>query len=251
MNAPQRIALIGIALFLWLSAPCMASDQGRQFLTGLEAYKAGDYKAAVEAFSAIARSGVANGGLYYNLGNACLKAGQLGPAIVWYERALKFMPGDPDLRFNLKYARSLTRDAAEAGPSPLLRVFFFWKYRLSPRAVVISAIACNLLFWLLIGAWRFTRRRGWVRAALVVAVPVCILTFTGAYDYFEAGHLKQAIILPEQVAVRAGLEDSATELFVLHAGAKVRVIRTLKDHYQIRFSEDKIGWVRQDAAGVI
>lgn len=239
-------------LFILASVPaCPASQDARHFLAALEAYKAGDYTTAISGWQAIAQSGVQNGKLFYNLGNACLKAKQLGSAIYWYERALRLLPNDPDLRFNYDYARSLTQDAPEEGPSPLVRIFFFWNYQLSSRTIKILAIGFNLLFWLLAMVWRLTRRRAFRRAALLALVPVVVFTLTTAFNYYAAAHRRQAIILPENVAVRSGLETSSTELFTLHAGAKVNVLKTLKGHYQIRFSREKIGWVAEKNLGLI
>jgi len=240
-----------LALMVFWSAPCRASDQARTFFSALEAYKAGNYAAAVTQFEAIARSGVRNGRLFYNLGNACLKNQQLGPAILWYERALHLLPDDPDLRFNLNYARSLTKDASEESISPLLHILFFWNYHLSSSAVILLALLFNLLLWLLLGAFRLTRRRELARSAIVAAAAALVFILTAGYNYHEAGRPSLAIILPERVAIRSGLEENSTQLFILHAGAKVKVLNERKDHYQIRFAADKIGWVGKQSVGLI
>jgi SH3-like domain-containing protein len=59
------------------------------------------------------------------------------------------------------------------------------------------------------------------------------------------------VILPGKVAVRSGYTDSATELFVLHEGTKVRVEREAENHLLIRYARGKIGWVKKEEAGVI
>jgi tetratricopeptide (TPR) repeat protein len=242
------VAIVGI-----LAAPlqCPAQEHGRQFLSAMEAYKAGDYATAVKGLEAIATAGVRNGQLYYDLGNAHLKNNDLGRAILWYERALALIPNDPDLRFNYEYARSLTKDAQEGGPSPLTRIFFFWNYELSARTIVVLALVCNLIFWSLAIAWRLTRRRGLHHALLAALVPAIIFSLTAAYNYLETARRSQAIILPAAIAVRSGLASTSTQLFELHAGAKVKIVRQLQDHVQIRFSEDKIGWIPSTAAGRI
>ncbi len=240
-----------LALILVAAAPCSGQENARRFITAMEAYNAGDYASAISGLNAIADNGTHNGGLYYNLGNAYLKNNDLGRAILWYERALGLLPHDPDLRFNYDFARSLTKDAQEGSATPLVRIFFFWKYQLSSRTTVILAIGCNLLFWCLAIAWRLTGRRRLRRAALIIMVPAAVFIITASYNYYEAAHLNQGIVLPSQVSVRSGLEETATELFELHAGAKVKVIKKMKAHYQIRFSKDKFGWVSQDKIGLI
>ena len=61
----------------------------------------------------------------------------------------------------------------------------------------------------------------------------------------------QAIILPEKVSIRSGLNDEATELFTLHAGSKITIEKRLNDHFRIYFSEGKIGWIKQSEVGII
>lgn len=257
MKTACHIFLIAVFAWLWAGpAPAAARDRdpqqdhARPFIVALEAYKIGDYASAIKGFSDIVRSGVQNGKLYYNLGNAYLKNAELGPAILWYERALKLLPNDPDLIFNYQYARSLTKDAPEEG-SPLLRILFFWKYQLSSRAIVLAAVGFSLIFWMALIAWQFTRRRSIRWIAIAAAVPALIFILTAGVAYYESAHRRQAIVLPSQTAVRSGLQEGSTELFKLHAGAKVTVLKSLKDHYQIRYSNDKIGWVPEDVVGVI
>lgn len=243
--------LIAMGAVLFALGPCSASDQARTFISALEAYKSGDYGTAAAQFEAIARTGVRNGRLFYNLGNAYLKDRQLGPAILWYERALKLLPNDPDLRFNIDYARSLTKDVPEESVSPLLRILFFWKYHLSEHAIVLLAIGFNGLFWGLLAAWRLAHRRALASSAAAVAAVTLIFMFTAGFNYYEARHPSMAVVLPERAAIRSGLQDSSTELFVLHAGATVKVLKERKGYRLIRFSADKIGWVARAKVGII
>ncbi len=226
-------------------------DNARDFIAAMAAYKAQDYPAAIEMLENIAKNGVINGQLYYNLGNAYLKNNDLGRALLWYERALVLLPNDPDLRFNADFARSLTRDASEETATPLVRIFFFWKYQLSPNTIIVLSILFNGLFWCLAAGWRFSRRRGLGLAAKIVLVPALVFILTATFNYYEAAHGSQAIVLPEEVSVRSGLENTSTELFVLHAGVKVKIVKRLNSHCQIRFSAQKIGWLPQAAIGRI
>jgi tetratricopeptide (TPR) repeat protein len=231
--------------------PCWADPSARSFLAALESYKKGDYTTAIAGFNALAETGIQNGKLFYDLGNAYLKNHDLGRAIVWYEKALKLLPNDPDLKFNYQYARSLAKDAPEETASPLVRIFFFWDFQLSHRTVTLLGIALNLLVWLSAMAWRLTRRRGLRRLALIAALPALVFMLTAFQNYYAAAYSRSAIVLPVEVAVRSGLQKTSTELFKLHAGAKVQVVKSLNSHYQIRFSKEKIGWVSREDVGLI
>ncbi len=241
----------GTLLILGMVLPCQAQEKARQFIAAMEAYQQQDYQTTIDGLEAIAHSGVVNGQLFYNLGNAYLKHEDLGRAILWYERALALRPGDPDLKFNYDYARSLTQDAEEADAAPLVRIFFFWKYALSARTIIVLAMGFNLIFWCLALTWRLTRRRGVRHAALAALVPALVFILTAGVNYYLAAHPNQAVVLPEEIAVRSGLDETSTELFVLHAGAKVAVVKQMPGHAQIRFSKDKIGWIARDAIGLI
>lgn len=243
--------LLCLSALLIRPAPCPAQPEAHSFIAGLEAYKRGDYDQAISRWRSLAEAGIANGKLYYNLGNAYLKHNDLGRALLWYERALVLTPNDPDLRFNYDYARSLTRDAQEEGPAAWMRILFFWKYQLSPGTLKWLALIFNLLFWILLAAWRLTRRRGLRRAAWAAGLPALVFILTAAFIFIGGAQRRQAVVLPEQVPVRSGLDAASTELFALHAGARVNIVKTLKGHYQIHFSDDKIGWVSKDAVGLI
>ncbi len=139
----------------------VASQQAQEFLGGIRHYESKAYGSAIEAFSKLVEKGVRNGKLYYNLANAYLKNGDIGPAILWYERALKLLPNDPDVRFNLTYADTLATDKKESFASPLMTVMFFWKDLFSPPPPGNgSPFLCNAIFWGFWGAWFWFRKRG-------------------------------------------------------------------------------------------
>ena len=163
-----------------------ARDNARDFIAAMAAYKAQDYPAAIEILETIVKNGVVNGQLYYNLGNAYLKNNDLGRALLWYERALALLPNDPDLRFNADFARSLTRDASEETATPLVRIFFFWKYQLSPNTIIVLAVLFNGLFWCLAAGWRFSSRRGLRLVMKIVLVPAVLFFLTATFNYYEA-----------------------------------------------------------------
>ena len=73
-------------------------------------YRAGDFAAARRTYLEVVDAGVQDARLYYNLGNACFKAGKLGEAILWYERARRLVPHDEDIEANLRFANLVKKD---------------------------------------------------------------------------------------------------------------------------------------------
>lgn len=240
------------ALILLLSGiPVFGDDTEALFQKGVAAYGAGDFNQSAAAFQALADRGIQNGKLYYNLGNATLKQGRLGDAVLWYERALRRMPHDPDLRFNYDYALTLTRD--ERGPSeaPFWRILFFWKYLFTPEQIQWLSIFLNGALWLAL-----IPRRGRISTptkTLVIAIfsLAAVSMLTAGYNAYEAAFVREGVILAEEAPVRSGLTDRATELFRLHAGARVRIEREKEDYYRIRYSKEKFGWIKRSDVGEI
>lgn len=242
---------LGLVIGILLSGLAVASDEARLFMDGTAAYRKGDWPAAIEAFEALAGRGIENGRLFYNLGNAYLKNEDVGHALLWYERALRYIPEDPDLTFNYEYALTLTKDERGEQTSPLLRILFFWKYQLSPDTIRWIALVFNALLWVSLGVLAI-RSKPLLRPSIILAAAVTlILTATATFNYIEADRIHHAIILQAEVPVRSGFTETATQLFVLHAGTKVRVERQSGDYLLIRYTEDKIGWVNRSEVGVI
>lgn len=242
-----RNVLIGLSLLVLLGGSARADATAQRFLDGVKAYQAGDYQKAADAFLAVARSGIANPGLYYNLGNAYLKAGALGHAILWYERALKLAPQDPDLRFNYQYALSRTQDERARDGLDMGEILFFWRDRIRPHTLRWLALGANGLFWLVLIIRRLRGKKPFKPFACLLLIPAVLFTLTVFYQEYQADHQAEAVVVSPAISVRSGLSRTATELFVLHAGTKVRIQREKAGFVRIYFSKGKIGWVEKSA----
>ncbi|MCK5097427.1 MAG: BatD family protein, partial [Desulfobacteraceae bacterium] len=96
------ICIMSFVSFMPIQTQAAQIDEsGTLFLEGVQEYQAGNFVKAADNFERITLSGTKNGELYYNTANAFLKAGDLGKAVLWYERAKKLIPFDADLKFNL------------------------------------------------------------------------------------------------------------------------------------------------------
>jgi tetratricopeptide (TPR) repeat protein len=239
----------GVAILA--AIPAHADQAAQSFLDAVELYEAREYSGAVETFEGLAREGVQNGGLYYNIANAYLKDGRLGPAILWYERALRMIPGDPDLRFNLEYARSLLEDEPADIGSPVLQVLFFWKDLLGVYVWQWLGIGAGLAFWCL-WATSFFLRKPILKPFKYTFLALALLSAgTAAYLKYAPSLHPRAVILGKAVSVRSGLSEDTTELFVLHEGTLVAVKKQADGFLKIQYAEDKIGWVPTTMAEVI
>ena len=79
-------------------------------------FAAGDFAKAAAVSEQIITSEGPTAARLYNRGNARFKLKEYGPAILAYERAALLSPRDPDIRANLKLARSAATAFADPGP---------------------------------------------------------------------------------------------------------------------------------------
>lgn len=246
-----KTIIITVLLLLLYGTSVHGDAEVQGFLDGIKHYEAGEYGKAVLAFETVASSGIRNGKLYFNLANAYLKDNRLGPAILWYERAHTLIPGDPDLQFNLDYARSLLKDESGTFSSPVVQVIFFWKDLLRASTWQWLGIITGVLFWCLLAAvWFFKKSalKPFVYGFLSLAL---LSSGTAVYRSNVSVIHPRAVILDKAVSVRSGFSAGTTELFVLHEGTLVAVEKQDDGFLKIRYAEDKIGWVSESMAEII
>jgi tetratricopeptide (TPR) repeat protein len=215
-------------------------------------YEEGNYAEAVAIYEAIVESGLHNSTVYYNLGNAYFKQGDLGRAILNYRRAQRLDPRDADIVTNLSVARAQTVDQLEASSegawSNLVQLAEEW---LTLREAALLA----LVLWLLIGALAIVAilkplLRRWCFIAmgtLVLFLLVGLISIANRY-YIEQTH-PSAVIVAQQVDVTSGPGGSGQYLveFNLHAGAEVSLLESRPGWERITLPGDLQGWVPDEA----
>ena len=148
----MRRACALIAALALAALPMAASAQGPVDLEAMAAtnalYEDGRYEQAARSFQQLVDKGYGDPVLYYNLGNAYFKQGDIGRAILNYLRAERLAPRDDDIRANLDFARSQTLDLLESGEAPFVRFVTGLLFRVT--AGELGAVALTL--WLLFAA---------------------------------------------------------------------------------------------------
>lgn len=250
-KTPSKAALTAILLLLTLPFAAQAAESYPDSLwrAGVEAYSAGDYAEARHSWEAVRSAGLMSRELYYNLGNACFKDGEIAPAILWYERALRLDPSDADVRYNLEYARALTQDRIEEIPE----IFFEqWGhalcYTLSSNtwavlSLVFLAIAAGLALLFLLGRTSGRRRLGFF--AGIAALLLALLGWDMAqWQRTEARRQDMAIVMRPVSSVKSSpSEGSAKDLFILHEGTRVRILDNVAGFSNIELADGRQGWI--------
>ena len=221
-----------------------------RFQAGNRLYQAGDHEAALDAYLGLYEDGFESGELHYNIGNAYFRLGELGRAILFYERARVALPRDENVRGNLELARSLTAD--EITPLP-----GFWVPRvvggalqLVPRGWLIAILALGYLGLASIVLYRLLSNGPphWTRHAAAAAAALAFVAGTNLLiRELGVGRAERGVILQTEAAVQsAPSEDPSLQLFTIHEGAVVRIDRRSSDWLEIVLEDGKVGWVRAE-----
>lgn len=222
-----------MSLLVWALLGASAFDQ--TFERGVEAYERGRYTESIAAFEHLVDQGVVDPALFYNLGNAYYRNGQLAPAIAYYERALQLNPGLRNAQENLRRAVAQTERAmSRPQPSEWEQSLFSWHFGLSRRASASVALVFWALGWVLLSVrllrpWPYFRRAA--TAALVIA-----LVF-GVSWWLKADPPMLAVASEPRVPVRYGTRAEEAVRFELYEGDRVLI------------DARKNGWVRVVTSG--
>lgn len=212
------------------------------------AYVNADYGAAAEFYKAILAQGLVSTKLYYNLGNASFKAGAVGEAVLYYNKALRLSPSDKDIRYNLEVAEEFVKDDIDAVPEFFLATWMRTLRRSLGAAVwgVISLAALVLalsagLVYLLSSRLRL-RKTGFWCGVVSMAIFAAATAFT-VVEHRAMRSSGEAIVMKPSVAVKSSPDRSATDLFILHEGTKVFQGERLDSWCEITIADGKKGWI--------
>ena len=215
------------------------------FFRANQAYKEGIFQEAIDGYHMLIQSGPGNGHIYYNLGNAYIRSGQLGEAILSYERARRDLPRDPDLAFNLDYARDQIRDVVPQSQD-FLSMTFFWLKSLNLGELFSAFAILNILFWGILGLRIFYRAEWTYYLFLTVCIVWLVAGLSFGLKWYLAETDDRAVILQQEVNVLAGPDVNDTVLFKLHEGTIVHKERSEDGWSLIHLQDGKRGWVQSD-----
>ncbi len=230
-------------------------------------YEQGDFVGAKDRFLAAVLARWKNPYLFYNLGNSYFRMGDLGRAILFYERAKNLAPRDASIAYNLNLARSRIVDKVEPSKHNILAQLFMSIYLLfNVNEWTVVSLTLYLVFMALGLATVILRgepkreepdaktrplRRLLKRIAAAVLALVLFSAINTVIKVRSYSGCDYGIIVAAAVKARSGPKDEFAEVFELHSGTKVRVRSSKDDWFQISLESGLSGWLPKDALEVI
>ncbi len=207
----------------------LAADAPPAFKEAAALFDAGVFDQAAARYESLRAAGVASANLYFNLGNACFKAGHLGRAILNYERARRLEPRDPDISGNLRFAinesrakdtvattgwsvwLAALRDYLTAGEWTAFAATCYW-------LAALGAIALLLLP----AARKLAPVKRWLRPSVIGFTVLTIAAGTGLITRASVENgPPAAIVVTKEVVVRFAPVDDAPRHFTAVEGQKL------------------------------
>jgi tetratricopeptide (TPR) repeat protein len=225
-----------LLFFLLLAATLHAADDA--FTAANRAFAEGKTDAALAGYEGLLKQG-ASAPLLFNLGNAYAKNGQVGQALLAYDRARLLAPRDPDLEAN----RSYTLHHANL-PAPG-----------TTAERLAETLSPNEWAWLLVAAVTAACAGGFTLYArpgvpLRVATGAMVLGAAIALGGLglRQGGLHRAYVVVPEATVRLSPFAEAQTAFSLPDGTPVQVEAAHDDFLRIRTAKGETGWVRRGEA---
>jgi tetratricopeptide (TPR) repeat protein len=226
-------------------------DPAEDLILANRLYSENNFREAALVYQRIIAAGYHAAGVYYNLGNAYFRSGNIPAAILNYERAALLSPGDEDIMFNLELARSRVRDRIESLPQ-----FFLNRWWQQARDLISGGTwaALSVFFFIttlvVISVFLFSSSMivkkvfFWLGVSFLT---VSILSFSLGID--QRNHLRNhstAIVFAPVVPVKSSPDAYSADLFLIHEGTKVRVEESIGDWRLVRLNDGNKGWIRME-----
>ena len=259
----RRVPLvIGIALSVLVLAILSGQFAERPDGSGTmsianDLYEQGRFVESAQLYQEMADGGYGGIALFYNLGNAYYKSGDLGRAILNYLRAARLDPRDSDIQENLRIARDETvdlvgtdRESALAGSIELPQL----RLSLDELALAVLGlwIVLALMLLVLLLVRRFSFRRWIGYASVLVGLLLLLGTASLGSRLYSEAEDQRVVVVVESVEVVGGPGEQYEAQFTLHSGAEASLIETRGAWSKVALTGGQLqGWVPADAVELV
>lgn len=217
-----------------------------QLIKAEEAYTEGNYEVAAGIYKTMIDSGIRSSDLHYNLGNTCYRQGDIGCAVLHFEKALKLDPADDDARNNLAVAQQEIEDSIlPVEQFFLVRWFHALRTVFSPVVWSILSLAC---FWLALGIQVY--RMKYRKYPFRFAGQVCVLAAVGfavalviSLANRNAGTVQSRAVVMERSSVFNAPSEQAEVKVWISPGEVVQIVDSVGQVFKVELANTDQGWI--------
>jgi len=247
---------IGLGLILGLIAvqPSLAQESEMQVANSL--YENGRFAESAQAYEQLVAQGAHDSAVYYNMGNAYYRQGDVGQAIFNYQRAAQLAPRDADIQANLAMVRAQATDQLPtASSSPLENFASTTRQYLTLNEMALLALGAWFLFglvWLVYRQMKNGRGKEGLQYILIISgLFMVIATFSLGSRIYVENNRQQAVVIADVIDVSAGPSADTITEFDLHSGAEIELLEQRGDWVRLTLPGGQVqGWVPAEAVAI-
>lgn len=274
MHTLKSLACASLVAVMSLGLSLSARSESVSTAMADTLYVQGQYGKAAEAYQAIAKVDGVSPQLLFNLANSYAQTGDLGNAILYYERAKRLDPTNREIRNNLDYFSSKVEDSNRAelrgkkiSVAPDHETFFQ-----SVRRLICSEAPVNMWAWIaavafvvmigLVAVYLFCsevrlRKFGFFGAiaAFFISLVGVVFAFMSA-SYYES-HDRGVLMAYKTELLIEPSSDAKPATNLLCQGTRFDIIAEETDveghptWYKVRLNSDIEGWIRVSEVEII
>lgn len=247
----KKIKLALFIVLIFSASSIYANNRINNLLKKADsAYNAQDFYIACQIWESIVENGYINDDIYYNLGNASYRMGDLSKAIWFYKKSLLLSRYNVNAQENLNLL--VNKGYAQLLPQPMGVTAFFNKF--------FTAIPYNTLFWIswvvfiligiLILIFIFRKKyssRGGIFLILVV-LSICFIYFISSFIYQNINiyNSKSAIISVPSTNLRSSPDSLSIAVAIVNEGTEVKCLESLGNWEKVLTPSQKTGWLQRE-----
>ena len=240
-----------LSVFLMVVSCSLCMDSHKLFQEANDLFINKKYKKSIELYEKIIDYEQKNSTVFYNLGNAYYRLGDIGHAIWAYKHANKFSPRDKDIIHNLKIAEAKKIDRINS--PPLFILHDFYKKIILSMTMFVFILIGGILFFIFSLIWikqSFSGKRNVVsktifQILLIFIIIVHVVMLDMAFERKRISN--EAIIVGKSDAQSGPFFGDNKVLFKINEGSVVEVLEEKNNWSKIILIDGKKGWVLSNA----
>ena len=210
-------------------------------------YNKNNYPVAIEFYKKILNKGLESGELRYNLGNCYFRTNQIGLSILNYEKALKIMPRNEDILFNLEIVNEMKKDKFENIPtvnfhnllSSLNKIISFGFWAVLSTILILTS---SLLFILA----KKNKNSSFLKISFPVLLAGVVLGILSIQQKNAVLENKDGIVIYSQTNILSEPNANSTILLEVNEGSKLKIIRTDNNWLNVSTPSNDKGWIEAE-----
>lgn len=223
-----------------------SADQAKFEKAGI-AYREDKYDEAAALYKALTEKYPYAAVFQYNLGNALHRKGEIGTAIVAYERARFLSPRSSDISANLNYVRSLVEYRIEDKRNELIKIAEKLLGYFTFDEMLLSFL---VLLFLLLGGWGwalfFKQDASWGFFRKFTLLLTLVFSVLLLVKMIQINFFRESVIVAKQAQVYYGPSVTDQAAFQLGEGLKVYEVDEREGWSRILIASGEIGWIQKE-----